>query len=195
MNGKFNVIALIFICTLILTSCAGNDTYRLAKKMREYKLHNTGYEDTLKMATKGNYDANCKDCFRGIDSKNISLFAYSCEVDLEFAKAIYDSGADIESANNEFYQTPLLSALDGNRNNPEIVYWLIDKGANINTVDYNNCCVFNYLRFWEDNDETQGLIEYFKENCDLKYLKENTVDNPLCNWDDMWGEDGEFIFY
>lgn len=196
MKKKLILIAVtLCFCILLLTACSTDDTYKLAKKMHEYKLNNTGYEETLKMAEKGNYDANCTDCFKGLDSNNISLFAYACKVDWDIAKAVYDNGADIDVSNAEFEQTPLLAALEGNRNNTEIVYWLIDQGANINAVDYDNCCVFNYLRYWENNAETQELISYFKNNCDMQYLKENTTDNPFCSWDEMWNDENEFVFY
>lgn len=186
---------ILCLSTLLLTACSGSDTYKLAKKMYEYKLNKTGYEETLMMAEKGNYDANCRDCFKGADTSNVSLFAYACKVDINFAKAIYDNGADIESSNSEFEQTPLLAALESNRNNVEIAYWLIDNGANINAIDYDNCSVFNYMRYWENNEETQKLISYFKNNCDMQYLKENTADNHLCSWDDMWDDNNEFVFY
>ena len=196
MKKKSNVFALaLCLCLLLLTSCTGNDTYKLAKIMREYKLNGTGYDDALSMAEKGNYDANCKDCFKGADTSNISLFAYACEVDLNIAKAVYENGADIEVANSEFNQTPLLAALEGNRNNTDIIYWLIEQGADINAVDYDNCSVFNYLRYWENNEETQNLITYFKNNCDMRYLKDNTVDNPFCSWDEMWDEENALVFY
>lgn len=183
------------LCALLLTACAGDDTYKLAKRIHEYDLNKTGYEETLKMAEEGNYDANCNDCLRGMDSSNISLFAYACKVDWNIAKAIYDNGADIESANPEFNQTPLLAAIRGNRNCTEIVYWLIEQGADINAVDYNNCSVFNYIRYWENTEETQKLISYFKNNCDMQYLKENTSDNPFCSWEEMWDDNNELIFY
>lgn len=183
------------LCMLLLTSCAGDDTYKLAKKIREYKLTKTGYEETLEMAQKGNYDANCRDCFKGVDTSNISLFAYACMVDYDIARAVYDNGADIEIANKEFSQTPLLAALEGNRNNMKIVYWLIEQGANINAVDYDNCSAFNYIRYWDDNEETRELIDYLINNCDMQYLKEKTANNPFCSWDEMWDEDNEFVFY
>ena len=196
-NGRITIISMLVgcLCMLFLTACSGDDTYKLAKKIREYKLNKTGYEETLKLAEKGNYDANCRDCFNGADTSNISLFAYACMVDYDIARAIYENGADIEIANSEFYQTPLLAALDGNRNNVEIVYWLIEQGANINVVDYDNCSVFNYIRYWDDNEETQELIGYLKNNCDIQYLKEKTTDNPFCSWDEMWDEDNQFVFF
>ena len=189
------VVTLLWLCSMLVTACAGDDTYKLAKKIHEYELNGTGYEETLKMARAGHYDANCRDCFRGIDTGNISLFAYACKVDLNIAKAIYDNGADIEISNSEFEQTPLLAALDGNRNNPEIAYWLMEQGADINAIDYDNCSVFNHMRFWEDNEENRALINYFKSNCDMQYLKENTANNPFCSWEKMWDEEGEFVFY
>lgn len=192
---KKSIVVVLCFCILLLTACSGNDTYKLAKKMHEYQIDKTGYEETLKMAEKGNYDANCRDCFKGMDTSNISLFAYACKVDFNFAKAVYDNGADIEISNSEFYQTPLLAALESNRNNPEIVYWLIEQGANINAVDYDHCSVFNYLRYWENNEDTQELIRYFKNNCDMQYLKENTTGNPFCSWDEMWDEDNKLVFY
>lgn len=192
---KLILIMSVCICSLMLMSCSSGDTYKLAKKINNYNLSGTGYEETLAMAKKGNYDANCRDCFKGIDTRNVSLFALACEVDIDIAKAIYDNGADIEVSNAEFEQSPLLAAVSGNRNNTEIVYWLIDRGANINAVDYDNCCVFNYLRYWENNENTQKLITYFIDNCDMQYLKDNTADNPLCSWDKMWSEDNEFNFY
>jgi len=199
--GEFNmykkILIILCVCffSLMLTSCAEGDTYKLAKKMYEYKQSGTGYEETLKMAQKGDYDANCTDCFKGKDTRNLSLFAYACEVDTDIAKAVYNNGAEIESVNPDFPRTPLLSAVNGNRNNPEIVYWLIEQGADINAVDYDNCSVFNYLRFWEDNEETQKLIAYFVDNCDMQYLEESTANNPLCSWDKMWTADNDFIFY
>lgn len=188
-------ILFILICSLVLTSCGGGDTYKLAKKMYHYKLHQEGYEETLKMAQRGNYDANCKDCFKGADTSNVSLFAYACMVDYEIAKAVYDNGADIEASNPNYYETPLLAALEGNRNNPDIVYWLIDEGADINAVSFDKCCVFQYLRFWEDNEDTQELIRYFKEHCDMEYLEVSTKGTLLGNWDELWDENGQFIFY
>ena len=128
MKTIANIMTLC-LCMLLVTSCAGDDTYKLAKRMREYN------------------------------------------------------------------RTPLLAALNGNRNNIEIIYWLIDQGANINAVDYDNCSVFNYIRYWDDNDDTQELINYLKDNCDMQYLKEKTENNPLCSWDEMWDEDNEFVFY
>lgn len=195
MLKKIIAVISICICSLMLASCVGDDTYKLAKKMHEYEIKETGYKETLKMAEKGNYDANCKDCFKGMDTQNISLFAYACKVDMDFAQAIYENGADIEVSNSKFEQTPLLAALDGNRDNTEIVYWLIEEGADIDAIDYDDGCVFYYLRYWEDNEDTQELISYFKENCDMKYLEKNTKDNKICSWDDMWDENGEFVFY
>lgn len=195
MIKKLKTIMTICVSALVLTSCTSGNTYRLAQKMYDYKKDGSGYEQTLKMAEEGNYDANCEDCFKGTDSKNISLLAYACQVDIDFAKAIYDNGADIESSNSDFPQTPLLAALDGNRNNPEIVYWLIDEGADIDAVDYDKCSVFHYLRYWEDNDETQELISYFIDNCDMEYLEEETDGCKLADWDEMWDEDGDFVFY
>ena len=66
-NGRKTIISMLVgcLCMLFLTACSGDDTYKLAKKIREYKLNKTGYEETLKMAEKGNYDANCRDCFKG----------------------------------------------------------------------------------------------------------------------------------
>lgn len=191
---KICALCFVLICAFILVSC-GDDTYKLAKKIYNYKLNGTGYDETLKMAQKGNYDANCEDCFKGIDTPNISLFAYACEVDFELAKAIYDNGADIESSNPEYYETPLLAATSKNRNNTEIVYWLIHEGADINAVSYNKCSVFQNLRYWEDNERTRELIEYFKDHCDMEYLKKNTEGTQLGSWDKLWNENGEFIFY
>ncbi|MBQ0000793.1 MAG: hypothetical protein KBT01_04550 [Clostridiales bacterium] len=192
---KLCVLFLVFICSLVFVSCKSDDTYKLAKQIRNYKLTGEGYEETLEMARKGNYDANCKDCFKGIDTSNISLFAYACEVDFEIAKAIYENGADIEVSNPEFPETPLLAATRGNRNNPDIVYWLIDQGADINAVSFDKCSVFQNLRFWEDNEDTWALIRYFKENCDLEYLKTSTEGTLICSWDELWNVNGEFNFY
>lgn len=189
------IFTVLFLCIMMLSSCSGKDTYTLAKKIHEYDLNQTGYEETLQMALDGNYDANCKDCFKGIDSINISLFSYACKVDIDIAKAVYQNGASIEVSNPDFPQSPLLAALDGNRNNPEIIYWLIHEGANINAIDYDCCSVFHYLRYWDDNEETQALIEFFKENCDLKYLKEKTTDHPYCSYDALWDENENLIFY
>lgn len=195
MMKKILVSIVLLICSFVLIACKGDDTYDLAKKMREYKLTGKGYEETLKMAKTGKYDANCKDCFKGIDSENISLFAYACNVDYDFAKAIYEHGAGIEISNEEFYETPLLAALEGNKNNTDIVYWLIDEGADINAVSFDKCSVFHYLRFWDDNAKTQELISYFKENCDMEYLKDETQGTIFAKWDEMWDENGDFIFY
>ncbi len=147
------------------------------------------------MAQKGDYDANCEACFKGMDTEQISLFAYACKVDYEIAKAVYANGADIESSNSEFFETPLLAALEGNRNNTEMIYWLIDEGADINAVAFDKCCVFHYLRFWDDNAKTQELIKYFRENCDMDYLEKSTEGTVFAKWDEMWDENGEFIFY
>ena len=205
MSGNYNkivknrqkTIAAVVLCLLILllSSCSGDDTYRLAKKIHEYEVDKVGYEETLRMAEKGNYDANCRDCFKGFDTENVSLFAYACIVDFDIAKAIYENGADIEVSNPEFPRTPLLSALRGNRNNLEIVYWLIEQGADINAVDHSNRSVFHYLRFWDDTEETLELISYFEDNCDMQYLKEQTSAFAFYKWDEMWDEKGEFVFY
>lgn len=194
MKGMKGIL-LICICVFCMTSCGRDDTYKLAKKIYDYDMKQSGYEDALAMAQKGNYDANCKDCFKGVDTSNISLFAYACKVDEEIAKAIYENGANIESANDEFYQTPLLAAVYGNRNHPEMIYWLIDQGADVNAVDYNQCSVFHYLIYWDDNEETQELIQYFKDNCDMELLKKQTKDARYCDWDALWDEDGNLIFY
>lgn len=195
MMKKITVIIIFCICALLMVSCSFDDTYKLAKKMYEYEQDGTGYKDTLKMAKEGNYDPDCTDCFKGADTQNVSLFAYACEVDMDFAMAIYDNGADIESSNPDYPRTPLLAALNGNRNNIDIVYWLIDEGADINAVDFQDSCVFNYLRYWDDNEQTQELISYFKENCDMEYLEESIDGNKFCSWDDMWDDNGEFVFY
>ena len=197
MQNLKRFLAPILLCLLmlLLTSCSGDDTYRLAKKIHEYEINRTGYEETLKMAEKGNYDANCLDCFKGFDTENVSLFAYACKVDFDIAKAIYDNGADIEASNPEFPRPPLLAALRGNRNNTEIVYWLIDQGADINAVDHSGRSVFHYLRFWDDTEETRELINYFEDNCDMQYLKEKTSGFAFYEWDEMWNSDGEFVFY
>lgn len=184
-----------FVCVLQLTSCGGKDTYKLAKKMYEYELHQSGYEETLKMAQKGNYDANCEDCFIGLDTQNISLFAYACSVNIDFAKAIYDHGADIESSNSDYFETPLLSALHGNRNDTDMIYWLIEEGADINAVDWQKNSVFHNLRYWQDNEENRALIQFFKEHCDMEYLKEQTKEKPYGKWEELWDENGEFVFY
>lgn len=63
-KNKICVICLVFICSFILVSCNSDDTYKLAKLINNYKLNGTGYDDVLKMAKKGNYDANCEDCFK-----------------------------------------------------------------------------------------------------------------------------------
>lgn len=189
------VLLVLVLCSFVLVSCAGDDTYKLAKKINEYKLTGEGYEQALEMAQKGNYDANCEDCFKGIDTENISLFAYACKVDYDLAKVIYANGASIESSNSEFFETPLLAALEGNRNNTDIVYWLVDEGADINAVAFDRCSVFQYLRYWDDNDETQKLIRYFKENCDMEYLENATQGTIFAKWDEMWDENGEFVFY
>lgn len=195
MNKKLCVLVLVFICSFGFVSCKNDDTYKLAEKIYDYKLNHEGYDETLEMARKGNYDANCKDCFRGFDTSNVSLFAYACEVDFEIAKAIYDNGADIESSNEEYHYTPLLAAVRGNRNNTDIVYWLIGEGADINAVSYNKCSVFQELRYWDDNEDTQELIRYFMDNCDMEYLKKNTEGTQLGSWDELWNKDGEFVFY
>ena len=188
-------LLLFLTCSFLMTSCMGDDTYKLAKQMHNYKLNQNGYEETLKMAQKGNYDANCEDCFKGIDTSNISLFAYACEVDFEIAKAVYENGANIEVSNPEYYETPLLAALDGNRNNTDIVYWLIDEGADINAVSFDKCCVFQYLRFWDDNAATRELVRYFEDNCDMEYLEKSTEGTMFGSWDKLWDESGEFVFY
>lgn len=73
--------------------------------------------------------------------------------------------------------------------------WLISEGADINAISYDKCSVFQELRYWDDNEETQELIQYFKENCDMEYLKKNTEGTQLGSWDKIWNKDGEFIFY
>lgn len=195
ISKKLCALLLFIVCSLALTSCKSDDTYKLAKGIENYKRNKTGYEETLKMAQRGNYDANCEDCFKGIDTSNVSLFAYACEIDYEIAKAIYENGADIESSNPEYYKTPLLAALNGNRNNTEIVYWLIDEGADINAVSYNKCSVFQYLSYWDDNEATQELIRYFMDNCDMEYLEKHTEGTQLGSWDALWDDNGEFVFY
>lgn len=192
---KIYMVFMVFVCMIQLSSCGGKDTYKLAKKMYEYELHQSGYEETLKMAQKGNYDANCKDCFIGPDTQNISLFAYACSVNMEFAKAIYAHGADIESSNSDFYKTPLLSALYGNRNDAEMIYWLIEEGADINAVDWQGDTVFHNLRFWQEDETSRKLVQYFTEHCDMEYLKEKTKDKTYGKWEDLWDENGAFVFY
>ena len=194
-NKKLLVLVWVAICSLLFASCSFDDTYKLAKRIRNYEINGDDYKDALKMARKGNYDANCKECFRGIDAEKISLFAYACEVDYEIAQEIYDNGADIDVSNSKYPMTPLLAALRKNRNNTEIIYWLIDEGADINAIAFDNRCVFHYLKYWDDNDETRALIQYFKDNCDIDYLREKTEDSKTGSFDDLWDEDGEFIFY
>ena len=92
-NKKLLVLVWVAICSLLFASCSFDDTYKLAKRIRNYEINGDDYKDALKMARKGNYDANCKECFRGIDAEKISLFAYACEVDYEIAQEIYDNGA------------------------------------------------------------------------------------------------------
>ena len=195
LKKKVLVFLLLFVSSILLTACKNDDTYKLAKQIDEYKLSGEGYAETLEMARKGNYDAGCEDCFKGKDAKKESLFAFACSVDFEIAKAVYENGADIDTSNQEFFKTPLLAAIEGNSNNPDIVYWLISEGADINAVSYNKASVFQYLRFWDDNPDTQELITYFKEHCDMEYLKESTEGTLLCSWDDLWDADGEFNFY
>lgn len=195
MSKKISFVFIIFSCIFLLASCKGDDTYKLARGIHDYELNQVGYEQTLAMAQKGNYDVNCRDCFKGMDTSSISLFAYACEVDFEIAQAIYNNGADIEVSNQEFPMTPLLAALSGNRNNTDIVYWLIDEGADMNAVSYNKCSVFQYLRYWDDTEDTQQLIQYFKEHCDMEYLEKETEGTLLGKWEDLWNEEGEFVFY
>lgn len=195
MKKKWSLVIVCCLITMLLVACDKDDTYKLAKNMNNYKLNGTGYQETLQMAKKGNYDPNCKDCFKGNDSSNISLFAFACSVDMDFAKAVYENGADIEASNDKMPRTPLLAALYQNRNNTEIVYWLIEEGANINAVDFDGKSVFHYLRYWEDNENTQELISYFLNNCDMEQIKKDTVGSKNPTWDEMWDEYGNLVFY